>query len=730
MELITRDGSDATQTLGLRPGVSPVLVSAGWRSGLRLCSVALGALLFAFFLLTLANATDFYVATNGSDSNPGTIDKPFATLEAARTAIRALGSPLTSPVTVYLREGRYLRQSTFALTYQDSGTPSAPVVYRNYANEVCHIIGGTNVTGFQTVTNAAIRARLTASAQSNVLVANLGRQGITNLGAIVPHGYYHTGYDQNEDNWQAELLFQDQAMQLARYPNANAWLTIAASPAPTSTSFAYSGNEPSNWVAVAKGVVHGYWDYDWGDSWELVSSINTTTKVINITQPGSAYGKYRVGQRFCFLNILEELDSPGEYYVDRTAGLLYFWPPNSITDGACVLSTVTNLVTLTSVSNVAFSGIIFESGRSQLILIKGGQSNLITGCVLRGGSADGVKILDSPITGVSWCVLTDLGQRGVWIYGSGTRSSLTSGNNFISYNTISSVARLCTCYKPPIDLTHTYSANENVVGVYIGHNLIYDCPHSAILLYGNNHVIEYNEIYHVCTETADAGAIYSGYDWTFRGNVIRYNYLHDINAGGGAKDWDGVKGIYADAAWSGVTMYGNIFCNVDHGVYVNGGRDNIIQNNIFVDCTNTAAGTRASYAIAVSQCSTYNGFTNAGGTMMTRLAAMPYQTPPWSTEYPALASILSNHPELALGNVIGNNISYNNGSAWIVWEDNANTNVTVMNNFTNGDPLFVDYSHRNFGLLTNSPVWPLGFQSITTGRYAPLLLPASGLRRK
>ena len=70
MELITRDGSDATQTLGLRPGVSPVLVSAGWRSGLRLCSVALGALLFAFFLLTLANATDFYVATNGSDSNP------------------------------------------------------------------------------------------------------------------------------------------------------------------------------------------------------------------------------------------------------------------------------------------------------------------------------------------------------------------------------------------------------------------------------------------------------------------------------------------------------------------------------------------------------------------------------------------------------------------------------------------------------------------------------------
>ena len=704
------------------------------RLRLRPCSLARSALLFAFFCLPLAHATDYYVATDGSDSNPGTIGQPFATVNGARAAIRGLSHPLSSGVTVWIRGGRYYLQSPFPLSgSQDSGTPSAPVVYRNYANEVPYIIGGTNVTGFQTVTNAAIRARLTASAKTNVLVANLGSQGITNLGVLVPHGYYHTGYDQNEDNWQAELLFQDHAMQLARYPNSNAWLTIVASPAPTSTNFAYSGNEPSNWVAVADGVVHGYWDYDWGDSWELVSSINTTTKVINVTQPGSAYGKYRVGQRFCFLNILEELDSAGEYYVDRTAGRLYFWPPNTITNGSCVLSTVTNLVTLTSVSNVAFSGMTFEGGRAQLIQINGGQSNLVTGCVLRGGSADGVKILDSPSSGVSWCVLTDLGERGVWIYGSGTRSTLTAGNNFIAYNTISNVGRLCTCYKSPIDLTHTYSANENVDGVYMGHNLIHDCPHFAINLYGNNHVIEYNEIYRVCTETADAGAIYSGYNWTFRGTVIRYNYFHDINAGGGATDWDGVMGIYEDAAWSGTTMYGNVFCNVDHGIYVNGGRDNIIQNNIFVDCTNTAAGTRASYAIAVSQCATYNGFTNTGDTMMLRLAAMPYQTPPWSTEYPALMTLTNNRPELALGNVIATNISYNNGSggAWIVWENNANTNATVMNNLTNGDPLFVNYSQRNFGLLTNSPVWSLGFQSIPTTGFGPLLLllPASALRK-
>ncbi|MCX6929396.1 MAG: right-handed parallel beta-helix repeat-containing protein, partial [Verrucomicrobia bacterium] len=724
-------GSDALPALDLRLGVSSALASAGWRSGLsrirvgirsphnlnlpspishlpssifhswqrlRPCALALSALLVAFFFLPLAQAADFYVATNGSDSNPGTIGQPFATLSGARTAIRALPHPISVPFTVWLRGGRYYFQTPFALSgSQDSGTGSAPITYRNYAGETPYLIGGTNVSDFQAVTNTAILARLTGSAKTNILVANLAAQGITNLGAFVPHGYAHDGYDQAEAPWQSELLFQDQRMQLARYPNTNTWLLTTNTTPQTATSFSYSGNEPSNWVAVTDAWVYGYWPNDYSDSFERVASIDTKNKVVNLVPPCLNYsGQVGVGKRFYFLNVLEELDSAGEYYIDRTNGLLYFWPPSTITNGACIVSLAINLVTLTGVSNVAFSGITFEAGKSVLLLVNGGQSNLITGCVIKGGSADGIKIVDSLGTGVSWCTLTDLGQRGVRINKSGIRSTLTSGNNFIAYNTISNVARLCRCYKPPIDLCQSFSAEQDVVGVYMGHNVIHDCPHTAIILFGNNHVIEYNEIYRVCTETADAGAIYSGYDWTFRGTVIRYNYLHDINAGGSAEDWSGVIGIYADAAWSGVTIYGNVFCNVDQGICINGGRDNIIQNNIFVDCTNTPAGTTASYAIAVGQCGTRNGFTNAGGTMMTRLAAMPYQTPPWSTEYPALASILSNHPELALGNVISTNISYNNGSAWIVWEEHANTNVTVMNNFTSGDPLFVDYSHRNF----------------------------------
>ena len=724
-----RDPKQTKARLGSGPQnlCSPVSI-CGCLEFLRLrpCFLALSALLFAFLCLPLTQAADFYVATDGSDSNPGTIDQPFATLNGARTAIRALSHPLSSSVTVWIRGGRYYLQSAFALSgSQDSGTPTAPVVYKNYPNETPYVIGGVVVTNFQAVTDPTILARLTMSAQANVLVADLTAQAITNLGMMTNHGYCHHDGDQAEKPFQSELLFQDHSMQLARYPNGTNWLKLAA---PTTTnSFAYIGTNPTTWADLSDVWAHGYWNYDYSDSLERVISINTTNKIVTLQYPAAMYNAYRAGQRFYFFNVLEELDSSGEYYIDRTYGKIYFWPPNTITNGACIVSTATNLVTLTSVSNVAFSGITFEAGKSILVLVSQGQSNLVTSCFLRGGSADGVKIIASPGSCVSHCAITDMGERAVWIYGSGTRNNLVSGNNSIAYNTISNVSRLCRGNKNAIEASHTYYlVSENVVGVYIGYNLIHDLPHQAIALYGNNHLVEHNEIYRVCTETADAGAIYSGFDWTFRGTTIRYNYLHDINIGGGATDYTGVIGIYADAAWSGVAIYGNIFCAVDHGVFINGGRDNTIQNNIFVNCSNPPVSMPA-YSILVGQWAAKSGYaTETNSVLWARLRVMPYQTPPWSDQYPALVTIATNHPGLALSNVISGNISYRN-STWISWADNANTNATVMNNFTNGDPLFVDYANRNFGLLTNSPVWDLGFQSLPTIGFSPQLLPASGL---
>ena len=63
------------------------------------------------------------------------------------------------------------------------------------------------------------------------------------------------------------------------------------------------------------------------------------------------------------------------------------------------------------------------------------------------------------------------------------------------------------------------------VGSRVSHNYIHDAPHAGILLSGNNHVIELNELTRLCLETGDVGGFYMGRNWEERGNVVRYNYF-------------------------------------------------------------------------------------------------------------------------------------------------------------------------------------------------------------
>ena len=226
-------------------------------------------------------------------------------------------------------------------------------------------------------------------------------------------------------------------------------------------------------------------------------------------------------------------------------------------------SGVAGLVNLQSVSNVVFSGITFEGAAGSLICITYGQNNLITNCTLNGCSCDGVDLLKAFKSGVTDCTIANMGESGVFML-DGTlgrpgdeeaRRALTPMAEFATDNTICNMGRLCWTYTPGV-----YMSGGND-GDYAAHNLIYNGRHNAIVVGGNDNIVEYNEIHNVCTETADAAAIYMGRDWTQRGNIIRYNYLHDIDVGGGATDVNGVFGIYMDDLFCGTTVYGNVLYN-------------------------------------------------------------------------------------------------------------------------------------------------------------------------
>jgi hypothetical protein len=125
--------------------------------------VILGALLTAILSTSLPSLAGgkqmiYYVAPTGTDQSDGSKEHPFATLERARDAVRALrrkGLP-TGGVTVWLRAGTYARHGVFELTAEDSGTSEAPIVYATYQSETVCISGGTAVTGFASVTDPAV----------------------------------------------------------------------------------------------------------------------------------------------------------------------------------------------------------------------------------------------------------------------------------------------------------------------------------------------------------------------------------------------------------------------------------------------------------------------------------------------------------------------------------------------------------------------------------------------
>jgi len=222
----------------------------------------------------------------------------------------------------------------------------------------------------------------------------------------------------------------------------------------------------------------------------------------------------------------------------------------------------------------------------------------------------------------------------------------------------------------------------------------------AIGLGGNDHLIEFNEVHHVCMETHDAGAFYMGRDWSQRGNVVRYNFFHEMGNGD-------VQAIYLDDWTSGVTVYGNICQGALRGILVGGGRDNIMENNIFVNC---------GQAIHIDQRGlgwAKNYFDGTDKTLFTRMDAVNATKPPYTDKYPALATLLNDEPALAKGNRIVRNIRV--GGKWLDLTDGlteATPYLTIQDNFIEGDPGFVNADKLDFRLKPDSPALKLGFKPI------------------
>ena len=216
------------------------------------------------FAAGMPATAEFYVAANGSDTNPGTRAKPFATLECARDAIRAIKQSRELPtggITVWIRGGTYPLEKTFELAADDSGTETSPIVYRSCEGEEVRLSGGREIKRFKPITDPAILSRIDEPYRDKILRADLKVHGITDFGEMRSRGFGRSIVPAG-----LELFFRDKPMILARWPN-DGWAKIAAVPAgQQGGKFTYEGDRPKRWAGADDIWIHGYWSWDWADS--------------------------------------------------------------------------------------------------------------------------------------------------------------------------------------------------------------------------------------------------------------------------------------------------------------------------------------------------------------------------------------------------------------------------------------------------------------------------------
>ena len=188
---------------------------------------------------------------------------------------------MSTDVTLWLRGGDYLRTNALELLAADSGTQESPIVWRAAQGEEVRLLGGRRLTGFKATTDPAILSRLDERARGHVLEINLRALGITDFGEMKSRGFGRSALA------HCELFFDHRPMILARWPNEGEFAKIASYPAESDRKdehggklgelpggFLYAGDRPRRWRDTSDLWVHGYWAYDWANSYEKVASLD------------------------------------------------------------------------------------------------------------------------------------------------------------------------------------------------------------------------------------------------------------------------------------------------------------------------------------------------------------------------------------------------------------------------------------------------------------------------
>lgn len=565
-----------------------------------------------------------WVSTTGNDANPGTFALPLASIVAARNKVRSIiaaGRP-AGGILVNVMAGTYPQAASIDFVAGDSGTAESPVVWRAYGGRV-RLTGSVPIP----VDAYQLPSQATAALFPSSIRAQVRMVDLAALGVDTPVE------SQDRDSWTATaatIIVDGKPLTLARYPTTG-WLPVQSGSTATdmNSPVVLKTNDATvlSWAgATGDARLCAEIIYQWASQIMKVTAIDAAAGTIT-AQPHSNWGvgtpDTSIGRYYIF-NLPQALDATNEYYIDTATRKAYFVPGTT----ASVTLLKTTIINCYFASYITFDGIDVGEGRFHGYTVAGGDRIAIRNATVRSLNA-GIMLDNSTNVLIDNVDVYDIGTVGVNLYG-GNRQNLTPGNNIVQNSRLHDCSLRVPNYNPAVAI---YGVGNKVI-----HNNIYNSPQMLISLSGNDHLIENNWIHHGVLDNSDAGAFYTGRNWTDRGNIINRNWISDI----GVHDGRQVVSVYIDDCSSGFTVTNNIIVDGGYGLH-HCGRDNYYDNNVMIR-QDTMAWHVGNW-----------GANHAGNQteLRTRLAEVPYQSGPW-LKYPHLANILDDEPAVPKYNTVSN----------------------------------------------------------------------------
>lgn len=657
---------------------------------------------------------ELYVdGAKGNDNDSGSKASPLKTINKALTYVEALQKMDINGIVVYLREGSYYASETIMLNAVHSGKNGAPVIISAYGDEEVVITSSANIPGsaFSPVTDSAIIDRLHDSVKDIIVQVDLKAMGVTELGSI---GYGDLG----GPNYQ--IYVNGNEYIPARYPNAtNLWVGEVLDKGPiiggpeintnldsTGVEFKMQDFRPTLWKNDGNIWLKGSMYAEWDIKNIRVAEIRRDSIKLD---GGAEYGARSMeSNTYYYYNILEELDVPGEYYVDLNTGIMYLYPVADMDKATVTYSGNANdLILLKGVENVVLNGLTIQNSTGNGIHMVDCQQTIVQNCTIsRVGT--GVYMDSCKKSGVIYSEISETANRPV---------EIIEEQKFFDYTPSLNFVQNCYIHSPGVKNPKFCAIYVRGTGNVVSHNLLQSGFSVAIYLqYAKECIVEYNEIVGSPTGTHDGGAIYIPSEG--EGIHIRYNYIHDIGLFSAKHDpWS----IYFDEGLSGCYAYGNVMVNVPGGFFSNGGSNSVVMNNVVMNTTKRAGSTYAIYG--GKNLDVYTVVEKSRGKELKRyrqyLELTPEEQKAFRERYPLIMALFGRIEKAlasetgeqtpgvysAHGNYAVNNLIYNHGNLSFIGADSSYIGNRIL--YTNP---FVDPEEHNFNLKDSINTSSWGFE--------------------